>query len=129
MNKVILTGYLVKEIELKKTKSGISVVSNCIAVKREIKNKDGQYLTDFINFTVWNKPAEHFARYARKGDRLEIVGRWENRDYQSGNQKRVISEVIVESISAYSKGEREEQPQEVIGGDIIEELPDGEMPF
>ena len=85
MNKVILSGNLVKDVDLRKTESGMSVVGNTIAVRRERKNFNGEYDVDFINFVVWDKSAEYLNQYANKGDRIELVGRWQVREYEEKN--------------------------------------------
>ena len=100
MNKVILTGNLVRDIELRATQNGTSVISSCIAVSRDFKNPDGTYTTDFINFVAWDKQADYLSKYAMKGDKLEIVGRWQVRQYTDRNgTTQTANEVVVEYIS------------------------------
>lgn len=109
MNKVCLSGHLVKEIELKQTQNGKSVTSNRIAVSRDMKDKDGNYITDFINFVAWERQAEYLSKYATKGDRIEIVGRWQTRTYEDKNgQTQTANEVLVENINVFSKKPKEE---------------------
>lgn len=104
MNKVILTGNLVRDPELKQTPSGTNVVENTIAVNRDRKDANGEYQTDFIPFVAWGGQAEYLARNGRKGDRAEIVGRWQQREYtdRDGNRRRV-DEVQVENLSVFSR--------------------------
>lgn len=104
MNKVLLTGNLTKEIELKQTNSGTNVVSSTVAVSRNRKDADGNYGTDFINFVAWGAQAEYLANYGQKGDRIEICGRWQTRQYDDKNgQKVTVNEVQVESLSVFSR--------------------------
>lgn len=106
MNKVLVTGNIVKDIKLQKTNNGKSVVSNIIAVKSERKNENGDYETEFINFVAWGNQADYLQVYGKKGDRLELIGYWHNRRYDDASGlSRIISELIVESISLYSKKE------------------------
>lgn len=108
MNKVILSGNLCQEIELKKTNSGKSVVTNCIAVQREYKNEQGQYESDFINLVIWGAQAEYLSRYASKGDRVELAGRWMVRKYTANDETtRIANECVVESIKAFKKPKEE----------------------
>lgn len=108
MNKVILSGNLCQEIELKQTQSGKSVVTNCIAVQREYKNEQGAYDSDFINLVVWGAQADYLSRYANKGDRVELVGRWNVRKYTANDgTTRTVNECVVESIKAFSKQKAE----------------------
>ena len=98
MNKVCLTGRLTKDIELKKTSSGTSVAFGSVAVRRDFK-ENGEYPTDFINWTAWKSQADYLATYAHKGDMVEVTGRWQVRQYQdkSGNN-RVANELVIENV-------------------------------
>jgi single-strand DNA-binding protein len=109
MNKVILCGNLSQEIELKQTTNGKSVVTNCIGVKREYKNDKGEYESDFISLVIWGAQAEYLSKYAHKGDRVELVGRWTVRKYTANDgTTRTVNECVVESIKAFSKQPKQE---------------------
>ena len=114
MNRVCLSGNLCKDVELKKTSSKKAVVSNTIAVSRDFKNDDGEYETDFIDIVVWEKTAEYLSKYAKKGDRIELVGKWQVRKYQTSDGKnRVVNECVVEWLKiTNSKKQEEVQPVE-----------------
>lgn len=110
MNKVILSGNLCQDIELKQTQGGKSVVTNSIAVRREYKNEQGTYDSDFINLVIWGAQAEYLSKYAHKGDRVELCGRWTVRKYQANDgTTRTVNECVVESITAFSKPKEEKQ--------------------
>lgn len=112
MNKVILSGNLCQDIELKKTPLGKSVLTNCIAVQREYKNEQGTYDSDFINLVVWGAQADYLSLYGHKGDRAELVGRWQVRKYQANDgSSRTVSECVVESIRVFSKAPKEEKTE------------------
>ena len=132
MNKVILSGNLCHEIELKQTQSGKSVVTNCVAVQREYKNDKGEYESDFINLVIWGAQADYLSRYANKGDRVELVGRWQIRKYTANDgTTRTVNECVVESIKAFSKKKEDTQPTfNVYTQPKFEEIKDGEdLPF
>ena len=57
MNKIILSGYVCTEIEIRYTSSNIAVTSFTLAVERNFKNEDGNKEADFINIVAWNKKA------------------------------------------------------------------------
>ena len=97
MNKVILSGNLCKDIDLKYTSNNIAALQNTIAVKNDFKNKSGEYESQFINFTAYRTTAEYLAKYAAKGVKVLLEGRWSNRSYEKEDGTKVyISEVIVE---------------------------------
>lgn len=99
MNKVILSGNLCKDIEVRYTPSNKPVIQNTIAVKNDFKNKDGNYDSQFINIVVWNNQAEYLANYAAKGSKVLVEGRLTNRSYdKQDGTKAYITEVVVEKL-------------------------------
>ena len=117
MNKVILSGNLCKDIELKYTTSNKAVVQNSIAVKNDYKNANGDYDSQFFNIVVWNKTAEFLNQYAAKGSKILVEGRLQNRSYdKQDGTKAYITEVIAEKIellnSPAKSGKTEEIPVE-----------------
>lgn len=111
MNKVILTGNLCKDIELKQINNGKAVISNCVAVQRDYKNAKGEYETDFINITVWGASAEYLAKYGNKGDRVELVGRWRVDTIENNGQKQTYNKCEVEQISVFNREKKEEKAE------------------
>lgn len=121
MNLLIVTGNLATEIELKKTTTGVSVVSSAVAVQRAFKSANGEKAVDFIQFVAWDKKAEYLSSFAKKGDRLEMSGRLESRRYFDKNkQPCLVWELIVENVVSFSKKKTEESMTESLTG---EELP------
>lgn len=98
LNKTILIGRITKDLELKRTQSGTSVLSFTLAVNRRAQ-KQGQQETDFINCVAWNKTAELMERYLHKGSLIGIEGRIQTRSYDNQQgQKVYVTEVVVESV-------------------------------
>ena len=97
MNKVILTGRITKDPELKRTNTDIPVCQFTLAVNRPYTSQDGEKQADFINCVFWRTQAENFAKYLHKGSFIAIEGQIQTRSYedQSG-AKKFITEVIVE---------------------------------
>lgn len=108
MNKVVLSGNLCKDIELKTTSSGKYSLNNTIAVKRDYKNADGEYESDFINLVFWGNQAEYVDKYLTKGSRINVVGRIQTRNYENNNGDKVfITEVVVENVESISTPKKE----------------------
>lgn len=100
INRVVLTGRLTKDVELRYTQSGAAVASFTIAVDRQFKKENGEREADFINVVIWRKPAENFASFFGKGSLVGIEGRLQTRSYDDQNgQRRYITEVVVDSFS------------------------------
>lgn len=131
MNKVLVTGNLVRPIEKKVTEGGRSIVNNTIAVNRQYKDKDGQREVDFIPFTAFGQSADYLDHYAIKGDKTEIVGRWQNRQYTDKNkQNRQVSELIVEYVSLLTpKKDRAETAEQAKEEPKAEAPIDDDLPF
>ena len=99
MNKIILSGNLCKDIEVRYTTTNKPVVANTIAVKNDFKNADGNYESEFINIVLWNNQAEYLSKYAEKGSKVLVEGRLTNREYtKQDGTKGYVTEVIVNSI-------------------------------
>lgn len=99
MNKVLLTGNLSKNMELRRTTTGKAVCSGTIAVNRTFKTDDGVYPTDFIDIVLWGDQAEFASKWLRKGTKVEIVGSWQTRYYTSKDgTERKVCECLVENI-------------------------------
>ena len=95
MNKVILSGYVATDVELRHTSDGTPVATANIAVRRpRVKDK-----TDFFTCNFWRSSAEHFTKYFKKGSGIEVCGTLITRSWQDqdGN-KRYATEVNVEEI-------------------------------
>lgn len=100
MNSVILVGRLTKDVDLKYTSTGTAVGTFTVAVDRPFKNSLGEKETDFINCTIWRKPAETFATYVRKGHQVSVQGRWQTRNYENNQGQRVyVNELVVENFT------------------------------
>lgn len=113
MNKVILTGNLCKDIELRYTTSNKAVLQNSIAVRNNYKNADGNYDSEFINIVVWRKTAEFLKNYAAKGSKLLVEGRLTNRSYEKQDgTKAYVTEVIAENVELLDAKNKENAPTE-----------------
>ena len=131
MNKVLLTGRLVKDCELMKTDSGTSVTKNSVAVRRDFKNSNGEYDTDFIDFVAFGTTAEYLASYGKKGNYIELVGRWQVRTYQrKDGSTAYVHEVVVENASTFSTQPRTETaPVEDDIPPFLDDEIDDDLPF
>ncbi len=121
INKVILSGRLTADPELRITTSGLSVCNFSVAWNA------GKDTADFFEAVAWRETAEFLTKYFRKGDGIEIVGQLKSKTYttKEGN-KRKSYEVVCENISfppGRAKGQGEKLETR------IEEAEDDELPF
>ncbi|MCK8618016.1 single-stranded DNA-binding protein, partial [Fructobacillus sp. M158] len=100
INRVVLTGRLTKDVELRYTQSGVAVGSFTLAVNRNFTNANGDRESDFINAVIWRKAAENFANFTGKGALVAIEGRLQTRNYENNAGQRVyVTEVAVDNFS------------------------------
>lgn len=113
MNKVIEIGRSVKDVELRQTSSGTSAVEFTIAVKRNYKNANGQYDSDFFNCVAFGKTAELISKYVKQGDLIAIDGKLQTRNYTNREGKKVyVTEIVVENVEfLQSKKQDGQTPQ------------------
>lgn len=111
MNKVILTGRLTKDVELRYTQTNNTAVAQfTIAVNRKTK-QENQPTADFISIVAYSKTAEFISKYFKKGQQIGITGRIQTRNYDDKDGKRVyVTEIITEEVEFI--GNKEESKEE-----------------
>lgn len=99
MNVITLTGNLCKDLELRVSQSGKKILENTIGVSKEKKNAQGEYESDFIKLVLFDGSAEYLSKYAKKGDKIEVVGKLRVDPYtdKEGNY-RTDTYVIVDKV-------------------------------
>jgi single-strand DNA-binding protein len=102
INRVVLTGNLTRDPELRSTNSGMSVCSLRIASNTRRKNQSTGEWEDKPNFfdvTVWGAQGENCARFLSKGRPVAIDGRLEWREFQDreGNTRQAI-DIIADAV-------------------------------
>ncbi|MBR5795600.1 MAG: single-stranded DNA-binding protein [Erysipelotrichaceae bacterium] len=107
MNIVNLIGRLTKDVVLKKTTNGTSVVRFSLAVNRV---KEG---ADFINCVAYNQTSDLMNKYLAKGSQIAVQGRINTRNYDNEKGERVyVTEVIADRIEFLDKKESGEEREE-----------------
>ena len=115
INKVALSGNLVKDCEKKKAGETpcieFTVASNEFRPK---KDGTGEDYANFIDCTLFGKRAQGLAQFMTKGVRVAIIGhlrqsRWETED----GQKRSKVSVIVDEIDFLSPQQRDNAADEI----------------
>lgn len=85
MNKVIMMGRIVNDLELKTTPQGVTVCTFRIAVDRNFQKKGEERKSDFFNVVAWRSNAEFISRYFSKGKPILIEGELNTRQYTDKN--------------------------------------------
>lgn len=132
-NKVILMGRITKDLEIKTTPAGVSVLSFSIAVERSYAEKGQERKTDFINCVAWRNTAEFISKFFTKGAMILIEGELQTRQYQNKEGKNItVTEVIVSS-SSFTGEKKQSAPTAANEASTTNELPgekaDEDYPF
>ena len=102
INRVVLTGNLTADPELRSLPSGTSICRLRIASNTRRKDNSTNEWVDKPNYfdvTVWGAQGENCARYLSKGRPVAIDGRLEWREWEAeGGGKRQAVEIVADSV-------------------------------
>ena len=134
MNKVLLTGNITRDMEVRELPNGKKCGRTSIAVRRNMKNKEGKYDNDFIGIVAWDEKCEYISEYAKKGAKVEVVGRMKTGSYQDKDGKKVYTtDAVVEeaSILTYPQNvdNSVDKSANVTGNSDFEQVTDEDLPF
>jgi single-strand DNA-binding protein len=106
INRVVITGNLTADPELRSTPNGKPVCSLRIACNT--RRKSGEEWVDkpnFFNVTVWGAQGENAARYLSKGRPVAVDGRLEWREWetQEGDKRQAV-DIIADSVQFLNSG-------------------------
>ena len=76
-NKVVVLGFLSRDIELQYLPSGSAIAKSAIATSYKYKNQSGQQKDEvcFLDFNIFGRSAEIANQYLRKGSKVLLEGR------------------------------------------------------
>jgi single-strand DNA-binding protein len=101
INRVILTGNLCADPDLKETSTGLSVCKLRVASTARRKTSDGDYedRPNYFNVTVWGGQGENAADHLSKGRSVAIDGRLEWREWETADgEMRQGVDIIADSV-------------------------------
>jgi len=152
INRVFLIGRLTKDPELKYTQNGTPIASFTLANNKSfMQNNAKKDQCSFFNCIAWGKQGETIAQYCKKGKRIGIEGRLQQRSFDDQNgQKRSVVEIVEENFQfldvrseGENSGQHAAQPSQSplgqkasaspapSGGNMLsqgEEMPEGSVP-
>lgn len=102
INRVVLVGRLTRDVEVRKTASGLSVATFTVACDRRMaRGQDGnnQQSADFISCVAWRQAADFLGSYARKGALVGVEGRIQTRNYDRDGQKVYVTEIVCDTVN------------------------------
>jgi single-strand DNA-binding protein len=102
LNRVVITGNLTRDPELRSLSSGTSVCKLRVAVNSRRKDaSSGEWVDkpNYFDVTVWGAQGENCATYLSKGRPVAIDGRLEWREWEAQDgTKRQSVEIIADSV-------------------------------
>lgn len=112
INKVMLTGNLTRDPEIRATPSGTQVLGFGIASNYSRRDSSGQWHDEpnFIDCTLFGSRAEALNKLLRKGMKVAIDGELRYSSWEKNGQKRSKLEVIVDHVVIMSQ--RREEPEQ-----------------
>jgi single-strand DNA-binding protein len=110
MNRVLLTGRLTRDPELRTTAGGKAVVQFSVASHEYVGGKERP---EFHSIVAWNRLAETCGRYLGKGQQVAIEGRIQTRTWDDDTGKRHWrTEIIASSVEMLASRRRKDYQTE-----------------
>ena len=101
INTVAISGNLVRDPELRATKSGSQVLGFTIASNESIRNRETGEWSEYANFidvTVFGTRAESLSKILTKGMKVTVTGRLRYSSWEYQNRRYSKLEVIASEI-------------------------------
>lgn len=105
INRVVISGNLTRDPEVRATASGMAIMRIGVAVNdRRKNNQTGQWedYPNFVNCTMFGARAEAVSRYLTKGTKVSIEGKLRYSSWERDGQKHSSLEVIIDEIEFMS---------------------------
>lgn len=111
INTVNITGNLVRDPEVKMTKSNTPFMEITVAVNERKNNGNGDWedYPNYIDCTLYGSRAEAVARYISKGSKVSINGKLHQDRWEKDGQKRTKLRVVISDIEFMSKTKTEQK--------------------
>ena len=113
MNKVVLLGYIGRDIDVRYTADGTAIANMPIVVRRHT-NKDGEKKYDWIDITFFGRKAEKIFENTKRGSRICVSGKIRVRSWETeGGKKRYKTYVYVDDFTVIDWKEPKETASQV----------------
>ena len=101
INRVVITGNLTRDPELRSTPGGTSVCSLRVAVNSRRKDESGNWVDkpNYFDVTVWGAQGENCAQYLAKGRPVAVDGRlnWREWEAKEGGKRQTV-DIFADSV-------------------------------
>lgn len=131
MNKLTITGRLVRDPEMKTLSNGKEKCHFTVAVDRRRK-KDQPSKADFFECDAWEGAAAFVNTWFKRGSAITVIGRMESNTVEKDGQRRTYWAVNVEEVEfqmGQKAGNEPEQAPTVDTQSGMEQVETSELPF
>ncbi len=118
INRVVISGNLTRDAELRTTQSGMAILGFGVAVNDRRKNQQTGEWEDYPNFvdcTMFGTRGEKLQPYLTKGSKVALEGKLRYSSWERDGQLRSKLEVVVDDLefmSSRQQGAPMQQPQQ-----------------
>jgi len=101
INEVIISGRLVRDVEMKYNQNNVGFAKICIAVNHFLKDENGNFIeqTSFVDTIAFGKTAQTCADNLKKGSPVIIQGYLKTRSYtDQSNTNRKSTEININKV-------------------------------
>ena len=102
LNSITVVGNITRDPEMRFTPSGVSKVSFGVAVNRSWRNQqtnEWEEQTSFFNVVCWRELADNVGASLKKGTRVVVTGRLEQRSWETEQgEKRSVVEIVADEV-------------------------------
>ena len=106
INKVIISGNLTRDGELRATQTGRDVLGFGVAVNDRVLNQQTNQWEDrpnFVDCTMFGNRAVALAQYMKKGTKVAIEGKLRYSSWEKDGQRRSRIEIVVDEVELMSR--------------------------
>ena len=131
MNKIMITGRLVRDPEMQTLDNGMEKCRFTVAVDRRRK-KDAPLKADFFNCDAWQNTGAFVNKWFKKGSAITVSGRMESSTSEKDGVKRTFWSINVEDVEFQMGRKEDSQPAEEPRVDAqsgMEQVDTEELPF
>src|SRR5688572_33110777 len=101
-NSITIVGNITRDPELRYTPSGQANVRLGVAVNRKWQDRSSgewQEATSFFDVIAWRELAENVSESLKRGTRVIVTGRLEQRTWEQEGNKRSVVEIIADEVA------------------------------
>ena len=127
INQVTISGNLGRDSELRKTQSGMAILSFTVAVNERRKNSQGEWsdYTNWVGVSMFGTRAEKLHDYLKKGTKVCVQGKLRYSEWERDGAKKSKIEVIADEIELMAKKQERQEPIIEVEASVY----DSEIPF